>query len=489
MSRKLLCLCDSPTMESGFGRVAQNLIRRWLKSGYFEQTWVWGIGYNGYPHNFPGLENRICPASSAAHPRWYDSHNLKVFTTMIEDADVGGTAGGFTHLWMLQDTFQLANIAGAIRQACQRAKIASFYYFPVDAPLGPAWTTIMAAVDVPVAYCEYGKSEAIKALRTPTFSKSLHTETLDKLNRTITATSKPALRAELLERRETEILNAENSRKVDAMRAGVVDNLIVIPHGVDSSVYRPLPPEEKLGVRKQMFADLVGPDDFLMINVGQHQVRKGLAQSLLVLRDIQEMRPQLKAKLYFHSQSVNTQEGTNLRDAAQQLGLEDGRDVFYGDTYFVNNYATGQEHTLNRIYNIADLLLTTTYGEGWGMPLTEAMAAGIPVAGPRHTAVEELLGRENGGLRMADGEAGLNRGILFDTLGLDMMVGDNSRLRPRCDVNDAARLIVAAATAPPEMVCSLASYAARGMDWTKSLYLNWDRIAAQWLQMFDGKPL
>lgn len=493
MTRKLLCLCESPTIESGFGRVAQNLISRWLQSTFFEQIWVWGIGYNGYPHRFAGLENRICPASSAVHPLWYDDGNLRVFVQMIGDQDVGGTDGGFTHLWMLQDTFQLANHAGAIKQACTRAKVASYFYFPVDAPLAPAWTTIIAGVDTPVAYCRYGHDQATQALETPIFNAVRHDKTIDAINEKLkfVPNSKPARRGQLLDERENTIADGENTKAVDALREQAVNRLIVIPHGVDPTVYKPLE-GEKYDIRKKLFQGRVAPTDFLILNVSQHQKRKGLAQSLLVLRDIKSMHSQLCPKLYLHSDSANPAEGTNLRDVAMQLELEIGADVFFGDGYFANNYATCQEHTLNRIYNTADLLLSTSYGEGWGMPLTEAMAVGLPVAGPRHTSVAEILGsgfKECGSRNEEEPVDFLDRGILFDTLGMDMMVGDNSRLRPRIDSNDAARRIISAATAEPGSPHSLSSYAQRGQAWARSEFLNWDRIASEWLKLFQGIAL
>lgn len=489
MSRKLLCLCDSPTIESGFGRVAQNLISRWLKSGFFEQIWVWGIGYNGYPHRFAGLENRICPASSVVHPLWYDDGNLRVFVQMIGDQEAGNTPGGFTHLWMLQDTFQLANHAGAIKQACTQAKVASYYYFPVDSPLSPAWTTIIAGVDTPVAYCEYGRKEAVAALRTPVFRKADHDKSIEEINAKLrfVPNSKPAQRSALLEHREDKIADGNNTKAVDALREQAAGRLLTIPHGVDPTVYKPLEASEKAEIRKKLFQGRVAPTDFLMLNVSQHQKRKGLAQSLLVLRDIKAMRPELSPKLHLHSASMNPQEGTNLREVTAQLDL--AGDVFYGDGYFANNYATCREDTLNRIYNAADLLLSTSFGEGWGMPLTEAMAVGLPVAGPRHTSIEDILGPTP--MPNPDGSENLHldRGILFDTLGLDMMVGDNSRLRPRVDVNDAARRIVAAATAPQESPLSLAGYAQRGHAWAHSYFLNWDRIAGEWLELFRSVSL
>jgi glycosyltransferase involved in cell wall biosynthesis len=472
--RKLLCLCDSPTLQTGFARVAQNLLSRWHASGFFEQIWVWGIGYNGFPHQVAGFENRICPASSVRYPHWYDPKNLGVFAEMICDQEVGLTPGGFTHVWMMQDTFALTDMAGSLRQSFMRAGAASFLYFPVDAPLSPKWTSIIAAVETPVAYCEYGRSEATRALETPMFDEEEGQRHLAQINIEIKAAPRGKKERLLAERQEL-ISDSVNVAKVDQMRADAVPRLLAIPHGVDTSVYFKLPDEEKHAIRKRLFHGRVTPEDFLIINVSQHQKRKGLAQTLIVFKTIKELRPETPVKLYMHMASANRDEGTDLRDVAQQLGLKDGVDIFYGDGSFSHGYATTREDTLNRVYNCADLMLSTSYGEGWGLPVTEAMAAGVPVAAPRHTSLAELL---------AD-----DRGVLFDTLGSDMIIGDHSRIRPRSDCNDAARRIIAAATTDPTSPTSLASIAARGQFWARGDFMNWDRIADQWLSLFEGKAI
>ena len=69
------------------------------------------------------------------------------------------STGGYTHLWMMQDTFLLStgNFPERLREVCRKKNIHSTLYFPVDAPLDPAWTDIIAAVDCPIAYTAYGE--------------------------------------------------------------------------------------------------------------------------------------------------------------------------------------------------------------------------------------------------------------------------------------------------------------------------------------------
>lgn len=412
---KLMCLCDSPTLESGFARVAKNLLARWHASGVFEEIWVWGIHFDGFPHGYP---YKICPANLVQAPVWSDVRNLDRFINALAEENVGNTPGGFTHLWMMQDTFLLAPIAKTVAQVCGERNIHSLLYFPVDAPLDPEWTSIIRAVDVPVAYCEYGYNQAIKAMRDMPLQTAIR----------------------------------------------------ILPHGVDTSVYHRILVEEtsslaKYDIRKEIFAGKVTPTDLLLVNVNQNQKRKGLLQSLLVLKAIRAMSPESNAKLYMHMRSENQHEKVDLADLAAQLGLIEGEEIFFGNKFFSPSAQSAliPESQLNMIYNAADIVLTTSYGEGWGFSITEAMAAGAVVAGPRHTSIENLLSED--------------RGILFGTLGYEALPWDMSRIRPRTDVDDAAMQILNASEA------DFIRIAENAQAWTRSEYLSWDAIADKWLSL------
>ncbi len=439
---RLLCLCDSPTLETGFGRVAHNLITRWHASGFFETIAVHAIGHNGFPVvNFPS-EIHLYPAQVIKYPLWHDVGNLNRFLQMIES--------GFTHVWMMQDLFALEPMAAAFRDICKDAEVKSFLYFPVDSELEPSWTRMLAPVDVAVAYTEYGRREAWVALK-----KSLCDPALDRRR----------------ERRASQIL--------------------VLPHGSDTAVYFPCKlmenptasrAEIKAALREILFKStaaggrpLVGAEDFLITCVAQNQKRKALPHVLAIFARILDLAPELNPKLWMHMHSQNVGQEIDLKSVASQLGLVVNENVFFADNGFQNGHAKIEQSTLNTIYNASDLMLTASYGEGWGLPITEAMCAGIAVAGPRHTAVEEILD---------DG-----RGILFDTIGFDFLPNDNNRLRPRPDVDDAARRIVEAATLErksPDHEGSLSSFASRGHGWATSDFLNWDRIAGEWLTLFKA---
>ena len=157
------------------------------------------------------------------------------------------------------------------------------------------WCEILHAVNHPVAYCEYGRNEAITA---------------SKFHERITLKNK----------------------------------LQVIPHGVDTTVYHPMP--EERARRSEMFKDakgksMIGDKDFLIMNVNAHQRRKGLIQTLEIFKALQEWHlgdgsqptneggeitgigwpgGSGKVHLYMHMRRKNNDEQCDLQDAARQLG-------------------------------------------------------------------------------------------------------------------------------------------------------------------------
>jgi glycosyltransferase involved in cell wall biosynthesis len=262
-------------------------------------------------------------------------------------------------------------------------------------------------------------------------------------------------------------LEAAGERKSNARRKelkAIMDRIRVIPHGVEPA-FRPLSVDEKREAREQLFRGKVRDDDFLLVNVNANQRRKGLTQSLQILSHLkeelrQESDPEFR--LYMHMPRENRTERIDLGIVARQLKLVEGEDVFFGDPNFVHGRAMLSDEGLNRIYNAADLYLTTSLGEGWGLGVTEAMAAGTPVAGPGHTSLGNLIE---------------NRGLELPVLQPDVLPGDNSRLRYRVDARESAQLILDAARAGYIDRCREAA-----IEFTGNL--NWDQIASKWMDLF-----
>jgi glycosyltransferase involved in cell wall biosynthesis len=165
-------------------------------------------------------------------------------------------------------------------------------------------------------------------------------------------------------------------------------------HGVDTETYHPLsegPITLSTGVTirtkkeaKQAFG--YDPDGFLVLRVDRNSERKNYPDT------IKALWPVLKAykdiQVHFHCQAIDTM-GFNL---AQMLSREpDVKDRFF----FPDNHDTFKgwaEQDLAALYNAADLFVSTSYGEGFGLTLAEAAASGLPIIAQNVSCIPEVAG-------------------------------------------------------------------------------------------------
>lgn len=156
------------------------------------------------------------------------------------------------------------------------------------------------------------------------------------------------------------------------------------PHAVDASVYRPIDREEartRTGLPKDKF--LVG---MVAANKG-FPSRKSLPECMQAFALLHARHPD--TFLYLHTtQGLNGQyQGVNLPEMAAALGIEDS--VGYVDPY--SNHLGVPEEMMRYIYNSFDVLLNPSMGEGFGVPILEAQACGVPVIVGDWTSMPELL--------------------------------------------------------------------------------------------------
>ena len=358
---RVLALCDSPTVGTGFGRVSKNILERW--HGYDGVTVdVWAINFEGW--NYDQTPLRLFPAGMW---NWNSNDKLNQFLRQLID-------GKYTHLWMLMDPHALS--VGRFPQELRRLSlehgIKVMLYYPVDAPMEREWLSILQAVDLAVTFTQYGVRQTRLAL-----GKSLWP-------------------------------------------------VRVIPHGIDP-VFRPLPDEDRLKYRKMELVmsetrtiNFIKPGDFLIVNVNKNEWRKDPLRSLEIVKALRFIG--VPAKLVMRMQPHSAMGGIPLDVAAKQLGLT------YGEEWCHIGEITDEE--LCGLYNAADLYLTTSLGEGWGLGVTEALACHTPVAIPPHTSLYEI-------------------GNLFSnpakpiTLPLERgsICGADTRVRRRVDVGEAVSAI------------------------------------------------
>lgn len=166
-------------------------------------------------------------------------------------------------------------------------------------------------------------------------------------------------------------------------KAGVRDVLPYLPHGIETATFKPMDQAEcrkACGLPADAF--IVG---FVGVNKGIPS-RKGLDKALMAFAEFKRRRSD--AYLYLHTLFSPAMGGIDVPMMANELGLVRERDWTYVPPF---KYITGQigPQAMAKLYNSFDVLLAPSMGEGFGMPLLEAQATGVPVITNRWTAMPE----------------------------------------------------------------------------------------------------
>jgi glycosyltransferase involved in cell wall biosynthesis len=78
----------------------------------------------------------------------------------------------------------------------------------------------------------------------------------------------------------------------------------------------------------------------------------------------------------------------HFRELCMQNGLEIGRDVIFTDPYF--SFCGAPVEFMRDLYSSMDVFLLVSMGEGFGIPIVEAQACGVPVIVGDWTVMSEL---------------------------------------------------------------------------------------------------
>jgi len=168
---------------------------------------------------------------------------------------------------------------------------------------------------------------------------------------------------------------------LDRFREAGFVNALYCPHGIDFDVWK-LP-----GDRAKLREDAgIGPDTFVVgVNAANNDaIRKAPSEMLLAFAKFLQHHPD--SLLSLHT-GVHCDGGQDLEFLAESLGITDRIRVV--DQY---RYTAGliQQSDLADWYGAIDVLLASTYGEGFGLPIVESMACGTPVITTKCSSMEEL---------------------------------------------------------------------------------------------------
>lgn len=410
--KRVLMLADF-ACATGFAQVAQNIVKQLLLDQEIQwQIDIVGINYHGMPNEWQNVfpQVRLFPAYFIAQG---DVFGRKGYLTLL-------ASGAYDITFILQDTFNIEVIGDAIvdirnRLAAANQKVFKFiFYFPIDATPKENWLTKSVAIaDIPVSYTKYGYDETVKIL--------------------------PQLG----------------------------DKLRIIPHGVDPQAFFPLPEDQKVMFKRDYFNGMAN-DRFIITNLNRNQPRKDIMRTMMIFAQVKKVIP--NALLYLHMK--NNDVAYTIDEVARNFELIPQKDYITPQNF--DEHDGFPTNIINGIYNVSDIVMTTTLGEGWGLSMTEAMAAGVPVVAPNHTSLTEMIGEDRGFL-VAAGRT-INDWI--------MLQADNERTRPIVSVADFVETLINIHNNPEEAKRrAKIAYEFILANWT------WEIVGKQWQQLFKDATI
>jgi len=329
--KRVLFYGDSPVTSTGFGVVVKNIAKTIYATGKYDID-ILGINFSSTFYDKKEFPYQIIPAK-LEDPN--DPYGLKMFAKIILTRQ-------YDIIWIVNDVPVLQPIAkyiGQMRESYAKQKLRPpvlIYYYPIDCTLIPEASDMVKIADIPVAYTYYGVKETLRHI------------------------------------------------------PEVKDRLRQIYHGMDNAVYHPLSSDERLKYRKQYLK--AEENDFVIVNVNRNSVRKQMPHTILAFSEFKKHVP--NSKLYLHTnprdRSPMSPMPIDLIRCCKDLNLDVTKDVLFPVNY--SPAAGYPEYVLNQFYNCADLFMANHLGEGMGLSVIEAMAAGVPVLVGNNTNMPEFDG-------------------------------------------------------------------------------------------------
>lgn len=171
-------------------------------------------------------------------------------------------------------------------------------------------------------------------------------------------------------------------------------NAPLVYHGVDTKTFRPLTPtdpvisssNEVITSKRDAKKLLNIPDDsILILRVDRNSHRKNYADTWKALVPVMHENP--KVHVWFHCKI----EGDDV-ELAQVIS----RDMSIADRFHWpadhNTFTGWTVQDLVAVYNAADIFVSTSMGEGFGLTLGEAAACGVPIVAQNVSSIPEVVG-------------------------------------------------------------------------------------------------
>src|SRR3990167_3995825 len=203
--------------------------------------------------------------------------------------------------------------------------------------------------------------------------------------------------------KKTDVPIAFSKMGLHLMRKMGVEWGTYIPHGVNVSAFKPAADGEKEKLRANLKTmdvtngqmrgprarPALGPDDFVISCVAHNQFRKNLDVLVRAFARFSHKNPQANAKLVMHCQP-KAGLGWDLPMLFQKYGVDGSVFLTSLNAEMLSDVFVS-EAKIRDLYAMSDVHCLLTGGEGFGIPIVEAMASGIPNICTSWTTPKEFL--------------------------------------------------------------------------------------------------
>jgi D-inositol-3-phosphate glycosyltransferase len=159
----------------------------------------------------------------------------------------------------------------------------------------------------------------------------------------------------------------------ELLRGGYCGGYSIVPLGVDLSVFNP---RDKAESRAKTCPLHIPPDAFIIGVVGRNQPRKRLDLTIEYFAEFLSQTKAPDAYLYLHVAPTG-ERGCDIKSLVKYYNLT-GKVILSSPAAGSGIY---EEH-LPWLYSSFDVYLSTSQGEGFGLPALEAAACGVPIVVP-----------------------------------------------------------------------------------------------------------
>ena len=225
-------------------------------------------------------------------------------------------------------------------------------------------------------------------------------------------------------------------------------------HGIDHDVFKVQPEEQRLATRKMLGWE----DKFVITCVAANVRRKQWSRLIEAVSILKHQYKQKDIILYAHKVPFDGYwlEGLNLPVISNAFGVYN--EVVFNPRLSEHNDAISETDSselpsLVDMYNASDLFVLPSQVEGFGLPIAEAMACGVPVVVTRYGAGWEVASPAGVGVRPHDWE-----------------LHKSGTKYANVDVHDLAKEILRLKRSPKER----ARRSAQGLERVKAF--TWDRF-------------